>query len=139
MMMTVSCGKKKEEAPPPPPPRVEAPVKPADKAVAVEVSKKVTYIVADKATIDVSGVKKEALGGKIVLTESLGNKVTYNLPAELRVWKVVYDDQSVWVAGFMKSGAYKEVVITMQRMKITPNSFRNPPKGEIKYRTDPIK
>lgn len=75
-----------------------------------------------------------------------GDTFTYVIPKDFGIWanengklRVVKDaDCTVWIQGQTKRGKFHELIFygnpKYNGTKIQPNSYRNPPAGEIKYR-----
>ena len=75
-----------------------------------------------------------------------GDSFTYTIPAEFGLWqneagklRVLSDNNcTVWIQGQTKGGKLHEFVFygdpKYNGTKVTPNSYRNLPAGEIKYR-----
>lgn len=79
-------------------------------------------------------------------TYANGDTYTYTVPADFGLWRneagrfrVIYDDKgTVWMQGQTKAGKFHELIFygdpQFNGKKIKPNSYRNLPAGEIKYR-----
>lgn len=75
-----------------------------------------------------------------------GDSYTYTIPSEFGLWpneagklRVITDDEcTVWLQGQTKKGRFHELIFygnpKYNGKKIKPNSYLNPPSGEIKYK-----
>jgi len=83
---------------------------------------------------------------EVVYTYENGDTFTYIIPADFGLWqnsvgrfRVIKDAEcTVWLQGQTKNGKFHEFVLfgrpEKNGQKIRPNSYRNLPDGEIKYR-----
>lgn len=83
---------------------------------------------------------------EVVYSYANGDTFVYTIPAEFGLWKnsagrfrVISDAEcTVWLQGQTKSGKFHEFVFfgnpKYNGTKVKPNSYRNLPAGEIKYR-----
>lgn len=83
---------------------------------------------------------------EVVYSYANGDTFTFMIPADFGLWKnsagrfrVISDAEgTVWLQGQTKSGKFHEFVFygnpEYNGTKIKPNSYRNLPAGEIKYR-----
>lgn len=149
-----SCNKKEESVPVP----VQEPVKevyqPVHQKQDIDLKKvrKYNYFQAPTAqpakSVTVDYDQKTPYARPITVKYSYANGDTYTfiIPAEFGLWKnqagkfrVVSDAEgTVWLQGQSKKGRFMEFVFygdpKYNGKKIKPNSYRNPPAGEIKYR-----
>lgn len=153
-VFVTSCGNKKEEVPAPAPePVVEEVYQPQHTSVTVDLKtiKTYNYTAAPEGAPATSVVvnydqKKPYQPIEIKFTYANGDTRTYIVPADFGLWKnqsgrfrVVSDDKcTVWLQGQTKKGKFCEFVFygdpQFNGKKIKPNSYRNLPAGEIKYR-----
>jgi len=150
----VSC-KSKDKAPETAPetPKVEA-YKPINKLTVVDLTRIQTYNYFD------APMKAAATGVSVNYDEKVpyarpitvkyrysnGDTYTYTVPADFGLWnneagrlRVVVDaENTVWLQGQTKKGKFCEFVFygnpKYNGTKVKPNSYRNHPAGEIKYR-----
>ena len=149
-----SCNKKEESVPVP----VQEPVKEVyqpkheQQEVKLEGLQKYNYFQAPQTqaatSVSVDYDQKTPYGKPISVkyTYANGDTYTFVVPADFGLWKnqagkfrVVSDDKStVWLQGQSKKGRLMEFVFygdpKYNGTKIKPNSYRNLPAGEIKYR-----
>lgn len=150
-----SCGGKKQQeetvAPEPPKQEVYQP-KHQTETIDLKTAKKYDYRNAPTASPATSVVVKYdpktpyAQPIEVTYTYENGDTFTYVIPAEFGLWKnqsgkfrVISDDAcTVWLQGQTKKGKFHEFVLPgdpkYNGVKIKPNSYRNLPSGEIKYR-----
>ncbi len=155
-VMCVACGGQKEDSaqtkPAPEPVKQEA-YQPVHKSEAVNAMrcKKYNYYVAPKAeaatSVSVDYTTPYKTDVSVKFTYKNGDTYTYSIAKTYGLWanekngkyKVVVDDKcTVWLQGQTYSGGYHEFVFygdpQYKGTKIKPNSFKNLPAGEIKYR-----
>lgn len=153
-MLATSCDKKKEAPAPAPEPVVEEVYQPQHTSVTVDLKtiKKYNYTAAPEGQAATSVVvnydqkKPYAQPVEIKFSYANGDTRTYVIPADFGLWKnqagrfrVVSDNScTVWLQGQTKKGKFCEFVFygdpQYNGTKIKPNSYRNLPAGEIKYR-----
>lgn len=154
--MFASCDKENKEsetAPVPEPPKVEA-YQPVHSSTTVDMKKikKYAYFNAPMSTAAVSVQVLYDQNAPYVQPITVkysyanGDTHTYTVPAEFGLWRneagrlrVVSDDKgTVWMQGQTKNGSFHELIFygdpQFNGKKIKPNSYRNLPAGEIKYR-----
>ena len=153
LVMLASCAEKKKEEPvvTPTPPPVEV-YQPKHKTTDVDLSavKKYEYFNAPTTASAVSVEVKYNTTPYVEPIEvkyaySNGDTFTYVIPKNFGIWaneignlRVVKDaDCTVWIQGQTKQGKFHEFIFfgnpKYNGTKIKPNSYRNPPVGEIKY------
>lgn len=103
-----------------------------------DVAAECVEVIYDQADIYITPIE-------VVYTYENGDSYTYVLE-DFGIWKnsadmyrlIVDDDCTVWIQGQNKAGRFYEFVFygdpQYDDLKITPNSYRNLPAGEIKYR-----
>ncbi len=153
--MCASCNEEKKvaEAPAPAPVKKEV-YQPQHNAQAVDLktAKKYHYFnapTASPATAVVVNYNEKtpyAAPIEVKFNYANGDTFTYTIPAEFGLWKnqagkfrVISDNKcTVWIQGQEKNGKFHEFVFygdpKHNGTKIKPNSYRNLPAGEIKYR-----
>jgi len=151
--MFASCGKKKAEPVVLETQKQEV-YQPVHKSSVVDLktAKKYEYryapMNAPAVGVSVDYDKKTPYAKPIVIKYAYanGDTYTYTVPADFGLWRneagklrVVYDnDCTVWIQGQTKSGKFHEFVFygnpKYNGTKVKPNSYKNPPVGEIKYR-----
>ncbi len=153
--MCASCNEeKKTEVAPAPAPVKEEVYQPQHNAQAVDLkaAKKYNYFNAPTgspaASVVVNYNEKTPYAAPIEVKFSYanGDSFTYTVPATFGLWKnqagkfrVISDNEcTVWLQGSEKNGKFHEFVFygdpKHNGTKIKPNSYRNLPAGEIKYR-----
>ncbi len=152
-MLAASCGKKKQETDPAPKPKTEV-YQPRHVRVEVDLKNIKTYnyfsapmsTPAKSYTVAYNTKVPYAQPIEIKYTYANGDTYTYFIPDDFGLWeneagrlRVVTDtDGTVWLQGQTKAGKFCEFVFyghpQYNGIKITPNSYRNLPSGEIKYR-----
>lgn len=153
-MLATSCGKKKEAPAPAPEPVVEEVYQPQHSSETIDLKtiKTYNYIsapdgpAATSVVVNYDQKKPYTQPVEIKFTYANGDTRTYVIPASFGLWKnqagrfrVVSDDAcTVWLQGQTKKGKFCEFVVygdpQFNGKKIKPNSYRNLPAGEIKYR-----
>lgn len=149
-----SCSKKEEAVAEPQEPQEEVVYQPVHKSVTVDLKTAPVYSY-NKAPFDVPAAsvvvtydRKLPYAQPVIVKFSYanGDSFTYTIPAEFGLWKneagrfrVISDDKcTVWVQGQTKNGKFHEFVFygdpRYNGGKIKPNSYRNLPAGEIRYR-----
>ncbi len=154
--MLASCNKENkapETAPEPVAPKAEA-YQPVHQSSTVDLksARKYAYFNAPTptaaASVDVLYDRKAPYVQPVVVkyTYANGDTYTYTVPAEFGLWRneagrlrVVIDDKAtVWLQGQTKGGKFHELIFygdpQFNGKKIKPNTYRNLPAGEIKYR-----
>ncbi|MCM1323329.1 MAG: hypothetical protein NC218_04140 [Acetobacter sp.] len=153
--LLASCGEEKKVEPTPAPEPVKEEVyQPQHQSTVVDLkaAKKYQYFNAPTTTPATSVVvnynEKTPYAAPIEVKFSYenGDTYTYTIPAEFGLWKnqagkfrVVSDNEcTVWIQGQEKRGKFHEFVFygdpKHNGTKIKPNSYRNLPAGEIRYR-----
>lgn len=153
--MFASCGEEKKAEPAPVPEPVKEEVyQPQHNAQTVDLkaAKKYNYFNAPTASPAASVVVNYnektpyAAPIEVKFTYANGDSFTYTVPASFGLWKnqagkfrVISDNEcTVWIQGQEKSGKFHEFVFygdpKHNGTKIKPNSYKNLPAGEIKYR-----
>ncbi len=150
----VSC-KSKDKAPEtaPEPPKKEV-YTPVHKSTTVDLTKIKTYnyfdapmrTAASSVAVDYDQNRPYARPITVKYRYSNGDTYTYTVPADFGLWdneagrlRVVIDgENTVWLQGQTKKGKFCEFVFygnpKYNGTKVKPNSYRNLPAGEIKYR-----
>ena len=151
-----SCGEKEKEvekAPAPEPVKEEV-YQPQHQSQTIDLKtvKKYNYFAAPTAAPATSVVvnydqkKPYAQPIEVKYTYANGDTYTYIVPAEFGLWKntagkfrVISDEEgTVWLQGQIKKGKFCEFVFygdpKHNGTKIKPNSYKNLPAGEVKYR-----
>lgn len=149
-----SCNNDKTEETPVPETPVQEVYQPVHKSSAVDLSTAQKYdyrnapMDAPATGVTVSYDQKKPYTQPITVkyTYANGDSYTYTIPAEFGLWKnqagkfrvVIDQDHTVWLQGQTKKGKFHEFVFygdpKYNGTKVKPNSYRNPPAGEIKYR-----
>lgn len=153
--LLASCGEEKKPEPAPAPEPVKEEVyQPIHQSAAIDLktAKKYDYrnapTAAPAASVVVNYDPKKPYTQPIEVkyTYANGDTYTYTIPAEFGLWKnqsgkfrVVSDKEcTVWLQGQEKNGKFHEFVFygdpKYNGTKIKPNSYRNLPAGEIRYR-----
>lgn len=153
--MLASCNSEKKEAPvaEPPAPKKEV-YQPVHQSSTVDLktAKKYTYLnaplqtAATSVTVDYDQKTPYAKPITVKYSYANGDTYTYTIPADFGLWKnqakrfrVVSDDKcTIWLQGQTKNGKFHEFVFygdpQYNGKKIKPNSYKNLPAGEIRYR-----
>lgn len=149
-----SCSEKKEPVVEPQEPQKEVVYQPVHRTMTVDLktASKYGYYNAPNdvpaTAVVVTYDQKLPYAQPVVVKFSYanGDSFTYTIPAEFGLWKneagrfrVISDDAcTVWVQGQTKNGKFHEFVFygdpRYNGGKIKPNSYRNLPAGEIRYR-----
>lgn len=153
--MFASCGEEKKAEPAPVPEPVKEEVYQPQhnvQTVDLKAAKKYNYFNAPTASPAASVVVNYnektpyAAPIEVKFTYANGDSFTYTVPASFGLWKnqagkfrVISDNEcTVWIQGQEKSGKFHEFVFygdpKHNGTKIKPNSYKNLPAGEIKYR-----
>lgn len=153
-MAVASCNKKQESVPAPIPEPVKEVYQPKHEQQEIKLDglQKYNYFQAPQAqaaasvSVDYDAKTPYAKPIAVKYTYANGDTYTFIIPADFGLWKnqagkfrVVSDaETTVWLQGQSKKGRFIEFVFygnpKYNGTKVKPNSYRNPPAGEIKYR-----